>query len=215
MTNGEKIQTILDIDRDCTEVYGENGTMIFTVTQDFWNAEYKEPITENCIACKYDEIEESDGEHCKKCLAGDSQFELDKEFVQPTTKNDLGIDNQNIRLIDADALIKRLRPKHFDWWGEGEQDNFSKGNNSMLEEVIEAIEEFPSVTPIRPKGHWIWVFDETPSTPNSPYEVNYAGWVCSCCHKFPDDICEWDDPDEPPTYKFCPNCGSDNREVEE
>ena len=74
---------------------------------------------------------------------------------EPTTKNDLAVDNQNIRLIDANALIKRLRPKHFDWWGEGEQDDFSKGNNSMLEEVIEAIEEFPSVTPIRPKGHWI------------------------------------------------------------
>lgn len=42
MTNGEKIQTILNIDRDCTEVHGENGTMTFTVTQDFWNAEYKE-----------------------------------------------------------------------------------------------------------------------------------------------------------------------------
>lgn len=41
MTNGEKIQTILDVDRDCTEVHGENGTMTFTVTQDFWNTEYK------------------------------------------------------------------------------------------------------------------------------------------------------------------------------
>ncbi len=68
--------------------------------------------------------------------------------------------------------------------------------------------DLPSVTPIRPKGDWIWVFDETPSTPNSPCEVNYAGWVCSCCHKFPDDICEWDDPGEPPTYKCCPNCGA-------
>ena len=47
MTNGERIQTILDVDRDCTEVHGENGTMTFTVTQDFWNAEYKEPTTKN------------------------------------------------------------------------------------------------------------------------------------------------------------------------
>lgn len=45
MTNGEKIQTILNVDRDCTEVHGENGTMTFTVTQEFWNAEYKEPTT--------------------------------------------------------------------------------------------------------------------------------------------------------------------------
>ena len=47
MTNGEKIQTILDVDRDCTEVHGENGTMTFTVTQNFWNAEYKEPTTKD------------------------------------------------------------------------------------------------------------------------------------------------------------------------
>ena len=60
------------------------------------------------------------------------------------------------------------------------------------------------------KGYWIWELDETPSTSISPYELNYAGWVCSCCHEFPDDICEWDNPDEPPTYKFCPNCGSYN-----
>ena len=65
-----------------------------------------------------------------------------------------------------------------------------------------------------PKGHWIWELDETPSTPVSSYELNYAGWVCSCCHEFPDDICEWDNPDEPPTYNYCPNCGADMRNKE-
>ena len=62
MTNGEKIQTILDIDKDCTEVYGKNGMMTFSVSQDWWNAEYKEPTTKNdlgvdCISrdevCRY------------------------------------------------------------------------------------------------------------------------------------------------------------------
>ena len=43
MTNGEKIQTILDIDKDCTEVYGKNGMMTFSVPQDWWEAEYEEP----------------------------------------------------------------------------------------------------------------------------------------------------------------------------
>lgn len=64
-------------------------------------------------------------------------------------------------------------------------------------------------------GKWVWEIDETPSTPVSPYELNYEGWVCSCCHQFPDDICEWDDLDEPPTYKFCPNCGADMRKSED
>ena len=76
-------------------------------------------------------------------------------------------------------------------------------------EINTILNELPSLTPIRLKGHWIWELDETPSTPISPYELNYAGWVCSCCHEFPDDICEWDNPDEPPTYKFCPNCGAE------
>lgn len=53
MTNGEKIQTILNVDRDCTEVHGENGTMTFTVTQEFWNAEYKEPIAKNDLVVDY------------------------------------------------------------------------------------------------------------------------------------------------------------------
>ena len=49
------------------------------------------------------------------------------------------------RLGDLDALIERLLPKYYDWFGEGEQDDFSRGNNSMLEEVVEAIKEFPTI----------------------------------------------------------------------
>ena len=66
MTNGEKIQTILDVDRDCTEVYGENGTMTFTVTQDFWNADYKEQKTGYWY---YDEEREATGIYaiCSNC----------------------------------------------------------------------------------------------------------------------------------------------------
>jgi hypothetical protein len=56
MTNGEKIQTILNVDRDCTEVHGENETMTFTVTQNFWNAKYKEPTTKNNLGVDWDEL---------------------------------------------------------------------------------------------------------------------------------------------------------------
>ncbi len=55
MTNGEKIQTILNVDRDCTEVHGENGSMIFTVTQDWWEAECKEP--DSVVDLIWEEIE--------------------------------------------------------------------------------------------------------------------------------------------------------------
>lgn len=42
MTNGEKIQTILDIDRDCAEVSSKNGIITFSVPQDWWDAECRE-----------------------------------------------------------------------------------------------------------------------------------------------------------------------------
>lgn len=120
----------------------------------------------------------------------------DAEYEEPTTKNNLGVDNQNIRLIDANALIKRLRPKHFDWWGEGEQDDFSKGNNSMLEEVIEAIEEFPSVSQIRPKGHWI---------ENAPqYDMLNPQYICSECGNA-----------HTRTTPYCEMCGAKMVELQE
>lgn len=111
MTNGEKIQSLFP--NKCPHVgfnekYGqvwimENGKDVANFTLDWWNAECKEPITENCIACKYDETEEEDGKHCKKCLAGNSQFELDKEFVEPTTKNDLAVD-----AVSRKAVINQI-----------------------------------------------------------------------------------------------------------
>lgn len=56
-----------------------------------------------------------------------------------------------------------------------------------------------SVTPIRPKGHWI-------EERNDYGELTH--WHCSNCYDNSGFIttCKWD---------FCPNCGSNNREVEE
>lgn len=53
MTNGEKIQSILNVDGDCTEVHGNNGTMTFTVTSDFWDSEYEEPTFKNDLTAHY------------------------------------------------------------------------------------------------------------------------------------------------------------------
>ena len=58
------------------------------------------------------------------------------------------------------------------------------------------------------QGHWIWMVDESPATPVSPYELNWAGWACDHCRKQPDDDSNWDDWDNPPKYKYCPNCGT-------
>lgn len=36
MTNGERVQQALNIDNDCVDVWGENGKMFFSVTQEWW-----------------------------------------------------------------------------------------------------------------------------------------------------------------------------------
>lgn len=100
MTNGEKIQTILDIDKDCTEVYGKNGMMTFSVPQDWWNAEYKEPTYTSQIAQKAYEDGKKDGY---------VQAKLEQGL---TTKNDLEVDYISrqavLDLINADWKYENL-----------------------------------------------------------------------------------------------------------
>ena len=72
--------------------------------------------------------------------------------------------------------------------------------SSKCREVLERkLQALSSVTTIRPKGHWIEHRDDYG-------EITH--WHCSNCYDDTGFIttCAWD---------FCPNCGSDNREVEE
>ena len=143
--DADKIFEIM-MDKDGVVASDSYESYILNNLQELDRGQYaSKPTTmKDCNTCTHNN--ETDGSNCYECVK-----DMCNNY-ESTTKNDLGVDNQNIRLIDANALIKRLLPKHFDWWGEDEQeqDDFSKGNNSMLEEVIEAIEEFPSVTPQEP-----------------------------------------------------------------
>lgn len=68
----------------------------------------------------------------------------------------------------------------------------------MLRRAIKAL---PTVTPIRPKGHWIEQID---------HEENCRTLICSNC-----DRPALHDGDSIWKHKFCPHCGADMREVEE
>ena len=159
MTNGEKIQTILDIDRDCTEVHSDNGTITFTVTSDFWNAEYKESdslIEEKC-PCYYCEHFEIKGwSHCKihEDAYGDSRCNDYHKVNQgsnkseiPTgsiVKNDVAVDC--IPRADVNRIICEYR-----------DDAAETGTERGLERAYGAnaigalISELPSVTPQKPR----------------------------------------------------------------
>ena len=53
------------------------------------------------------------------------------------------------------------------------------------------------------EGKLIWArkFDEDNN-------VEYSGWICSCCRNSPDDYLDWSDPNDMPKHRYCPNCGA-------
>lgn len=123
MTNGEKIQTILDVDRDCTEVHGKNGIMTFSVSQDWWNAEYKEPsssgkpnksIEEKC-PCYYCEHFEIKGlSHCKihEDAYGDSRCNDYHKINQKPNKSEIPTGStakDDLALIHTWGLDEEIR----------------------------------------------------------------------------------------------------------
>ena len=137
MTNGEKIQTILDVDRDCTDVHGENGTMTFTVTQDFWFSEYKEPTTTS-----FKEMVDNLG-----ITAEDVENAEDLDYsIEPLNrpKKDLGVDCIS-RIETIDYLCKHCPDD-----GECFKDC----------DEIKHLRQMPSVTPQEPR--WIPASERLP-----------------------------------------------------
>lgn len=67
-------------------------------------------------------------------------------------------------------------------------------------DIDKLVNELPSVTPIRPKGHWMG---------------DSYGYICSNCEHSLNDLAQSMDYISFSKPKFCPNCGADMREVEE
>ena len=72
-----------------------------------------------------------------------------------------------------------------------------KKANEALDFAIVTLVNLPSAD--RPQGEWIGEADGY-----ADGELVYDTWYCSNCDYVVDD-------DEPPTWNFCPNCGSRNR----
>ncbi len=106
-------------------------------------------------------------------------------FEEPTTKNDLGVD-----CISREA-VERIINK---WLSHSDYEL-----KDHIYSMTEKIHNLPSIIPQPRKGHWI-------EERNDYGEIIH--WHCSNCYDDSGFIttCKWD---------FCPNCGSDNRKVEE
>jgi len=134
--------------------------------------------------------------------------EIAKSFIEDVeavkdqlpTKNDLG--------VDWDELKRKILMEV-----DGGTDDKWLRYADVCDRISGSIDDFkadlPSVTPIRPKGHWILTDVEGSKV-----------WQCSCsnCNKDPIWFVGgsenwWLIKNKLP--KFCPSCGSDNREVEE
>ena len=182
----------------------------------------------------------SNGSHVKEIEAIDyaiSSLKVDLAYdleYERTTKNDLGVDY--IDRADALNCLKATELKKFDWIIDAREKisnlpsvtpqepriDFEELKRKILMEVdsgtddawlaygevcnrisnsideyVQNIKAMPSVTPIRPKGHWIMTNDYLTTAYGS---IDYV--KCSCCGE-----------DSLEEGNYCPNCGSDNREV--
>lgn len=105
----------------------------------------------------------------------------------------------------AEAIehLKNMRMPHDKFYEEISETSkalIDKGNEA-LDMAIETLEN--------PKtGHWIWESRVISETYTDPEEIEYIGWVCDNCYNPPNDYAEWDNPEEKPMYKYCPNCGA-------
>ena len=60
------------------------------------------------------------------------------------------------------------------------------------------------------EGEWEWFEEWSPSTPDHPRECDECGWRCGKCKEALADVVGgyWDDPEDKPKLKYCPNCGA-------
>lgn len=124
-----------------------------------------------------------------------ASFDLDwwnAEYKELPTKNDLGVD-----YISRDSAIKALgydiKSFEFKSGVSKYMDDIAKLLDTIYEIQVNNIKALPSVTPIRPKGHWI-EHEKSISTAFKHLRE------CSCCKCYFDWMM--------PRNSFCPNCGA-------
>ena len=109
---------------------------------------------------------------------------LDMEYKEPTTKNDLVVDAVSRQAINGyiDYILSH-----------------GMGKKKSFDYIKKFVAKLPSVTSIRPKGHWIKQNDD------------YYDWYeCSECGYGSDGEMQYSSEYDVRT-NYCPNCGADMR----
>lgn len=225
MTNGEKI---IGMFPNAEINYGLRGIVAVTFIHktifdlDWWNDEYKE-LT-NKIDC--------DNTDCNNCV-NHKYCDYESNKLGNSTSSDDCISRANALRVAKNeylrgwhnALCKALSEKYSIHCEEGDfsviQEETITGlglsmNCAVGKDVESYMSSIPSVTPIRPKGHWKLVqrgkcidvcCSNCEATRIKEWAYNYT--IDQLDKEDVKGCLESDD------MRYCPYCGSDNREVEE
>ena len=200
------------VNQDLTKVkQGSNKSEIPTSSADENNLGVEQDLTEKIskqVTESHEEfIFETIRPYCENVVQMKiSKRELERALLKYYGKKDLAVDavsRKELLKIYEDRFSELQKLKHL-------KDNKGAEDRQMgVNYCINILKELPPVTPIRPKGHWIL----------TDVEGNKV-WHCHCseCGKDPQNYVGgsenwWLIKNNLP--KFCPSCGSDNREVEE
>lgn len=90
----------------------------------------------------------------------------------------------------------------------GAWQKFANTDERRLYPVFADDPRFQKPEPTDQRSYWQWFEEWTESTPDGPAECTDAGWRCHKCGFSLNEISYcFDDPNEPPRIKYCPECG--------
>lgn len=114
---------------------------------------------------------------------------------ESTTKDDFGVGE----CVSKQAVLNKIL-----------KFSVTDGRSVSVTGLWTEVNALPSVTPKKPrKGHWIGHREHCENLGVMPSGLGAYEWCSECDCGI--DVREW----HRNHYNFCPNCGSDNREVEE
>ena len=128
-------------------------------------------------------------------LTDHSDEELDNAILNAIDNASTVDERPQGDLINREDLKEEIR-KHTEYYADRTaEDRYNVGYTECACEILDFIDNAPTVVPERPQGKWVWIH---------PLQENDEGaYMCSVCHCGSWDI--------NPESKSCPYCNADMR----